>query len=68
VVIVRTGTPALLVGLFGGIAVWVTGFPAALVAARRRVERLAPVVAAASALVLGGFGTLFLLDGLATLL
>jgi threonine/homoserine/homoserine lactone efflux protein len=68
VLVVRTGTLALLVGLFGGIAVWVAGFPAALVAARRRVERLAPMVTAVSALVLGGFGTLFLLDGLTTLL
>jgi threonine/homoserine/homoserine lactone efflux protein len=66
--VVETGTPALLVGLFGGIALWVGGFPATLVAARQRVERLAPVVAAVSALVLGGFGTVFLLDGLAALL
>jgi hypothetical protein len=56
------------VGLFGGIAIWVGGFPATLVAARDRVDRLAPAVAAASALVLGGFGTLFLLDGLDTFL
>jgi threonine/homoserine/homoserine lactone efflux protein len=63
--VVDTGTPALLVGLFGGIALWVGGFPATLVAAHQRVERLAPVVAGVSAVVLGGFGTLFLLDGLA---
>ena len=68
VLIVETGTPALVLGLFGGIAVWITGFPATLVAARRRVESLAPLVAGASALVLGGFGTLFLIDGLTTLL
>jgi threonine/homoserine/homoserine lactone efflux protein len=65
--IVNTGTAALLVGLFGGILVWIVGFPATLVAARRRVEALAPVVAGASALVLAGFGTLFLVDGMTTL-
>ena len=66
--IVQTGTAALLVGLFGGIAVWIVGFPATLVAARRRVESLAPLVAGVSALVLAGFGTLFLADGVTTLL
>ncbi len=68
VLVVHTGTPALLVGLFGGILLWIVGFPGALVAGRRRVESLAPVVAGLSALVLGGFGALFLLDGLGTLL
>ncbi|MWG36428.1 LysE family transporter [Halomarina oriensis] len=68
VLVVETGSPALLVGLFGGIACWVTGFPAALVAAERRVERLTPVVAVASALVLAGFGVYFLYDAARTLL
>ncbi len=66
--VVRTGSPALLLGLFGGIAVWITGFPAALVAAERRIASLTPVVAGLSGLVLGGFGALFLWDGLSTLL
>jgi threonine/homoserine/homoserine lactone efflux protein len=66
--VVRTGSATLLVGLFGGIVVWIVGFPAALVAARRRVERLTPVVAGVSALVLGGFGVLFLVDAATTLL
>ncbi len=66
--VVRTGSPALLVGLFGGIAVWVTGFPAALVAAERRVDALAPVVAGVSAVVLGGFGVYFLYDAATTVL
>ncbi|MFB6080432.1 MAG: LysE family transporter [Haloferacaceae archaeon] len=65
--VVTTGSPALLLGLFGGIAVWVTGFPAALVAAGRRVDAFAPLVAGASALVLAGFGTLFLVDAVGTL-
>jgi len=58
--VVRTGHPGLLAGLFGGILLWITGFPATIVAARRRVERLAPVVAWLSAVLLAGFGLLFL--------
>ncbi|WP_254273734.1 LysE family translocator [Haloarcula marina] len=58
--VVRTGHPVLLAGLFGGIALWITGFPAAIVAARNRVERVAPVVASVSAVVLALSGLLFL--------
>ena len=65
--VVETGSPALVVGFFGGIGLWVTGFPGALVAAKRRVEALAPVVAALSALLLGGFGVAFLFDAARTL-
>jgi len=60
--VVETGSPALVVGLFGGIGLWITGFPASLAAAGRRVDRLAPVVASGSALVLAGFGVVFLAD------
>jgi threonine/homoserine/homoserine lactone efflux protein len=60
--VVETGSPALVIGLFGGIGLWITGFPATLVAAGRRVDRLAPVVAGGSALVLFGFGMAFLAD------
>jgi threonine/homoserine/homoserine lactone efflux protein len=67
-VVVTTGSPALLVGLFAGIGCWIVGFPASLVAAGRRVDAFAPVVAGASALVLAGFGTVFLLDAVRTLL
>jgi threonine/homoserine/homoserine lactone efflux protein len=67
-VVVETGSPALLVGLFGGIVVWIVGFPGALVAGNRRVDALAPVVATGSAVVLAGFGLFFLWDGLGTLL
>jgi threonine/homoserine/homoserine lactone efflux protein len=62
VLVVETGSPALLVGLFGGIGCWITGFPAALVAAEHRVERLTPAVAVLSAVVLAGFGGYFLYD------
>jgi len=65
--VVETGSPALVIGFFGGIGLWVTGFPGALVAAKRRVEALAPVVAALSALLLGGFGVAFLFDAARTL-
>jgi threonine/homoserine/homoserine lactone efflux protein len=68
VLVVQTGSAALLVGLFVGIAIWITGFPATLVAARRRVEGLAPLVAGGSALVLAGFGVAFCWQALTTLL
>jgi threonine/homoserine/homoserine lactone efflux protein len=65
--VVRTGSPALIVGFFLGIALWVTGFPAALRAAQRRVAAFTPVVAGGSALVLAGFGVVFLVDAVRTL-
>ncbi|WP_336336961.1 LysE family translocator [Haloarcula brevis] len=61
---VQTGHPVLLGGFFGGIGLWITGFPAAIVAARARIERLAPLVAWVSAAVLAGTGVLFLLRAL----
>jgi threonine/homoserine/homoserine lactone efflux protein len=61
---VQTGHPVLLVGFFGGIGLWITGFPATIVAARTRIERLAPLIAWASAAVLAGTGVLFLLRAL----
>ncbi len=67
-VVVQTGSVALLVGLFGGIVVWIVGFPAALIAAGKRVDRLTPLVAVVSAVVLGGFGVAFLYDAATTLL
>ncbi|WP_435345518.1 LysE family translocator [Haloarchaeobius sp. HRN-SO-5] len=65
--VVQAGSPALLVGFFGGILVWVAGFPATLVAVGSRVDRFAPVVAGASAVVLAGFGVFFLVDAVTTL-
>ena len=64
IVIVETGSPTLLVGFFGGIVLWITAFPAALVAAERRSDAMAPVVAHLSAAVLAGFGIYFLVDAL----
>ena len=61
-VVVETGHPALLAGLFAGILAWIVGFPAALSAAERRTEAVAPVVAALSAAVLALFGVYFLYD------
>ena len=66
--VVQTGSPALVVGFFAGILVWVTGFPATLVTAERRVESFAPIVAGTSAVVLAGFGLLFLSDAARSLL
>ena len=66
--VVQTGSVAVVVGLFGGIAVWILGFPATLVWLGERVDALAPLVAGVSALVLAGFGVVFLWDGLSTLL
>jgi hypothetical protein len=65
--VVSTGSPLLLIGFFAGIALWITCFPAALVAAGRRIDAVAPVVAYGSAAVLVGFGALFLADALGTL-
>ncbi|WP_135533500.1 LysE family translocator [Halostella pelagica] len=66
--VVETGSPALLVGFFGGIVLWVVGFPAALVSAGRRTDAFAPAVAYVSAAVLAGFGVVFLSDAAGTLL
>jgi len=64
---VTTGGPIIVVGFFGGIALWITGFPAALVAAGRRVDSFAPAVAYLSAVVLALAGVSFLYDGATTL-
>jgi len=64
---VATGSPVIVVGFFAGIAVWIVGFPAALVAAGRRVDALAPAVAYASAAVLALAGLSFLSEAVGTL-
>ncbi len=66
--VVTTGSPAILGGFFAGIFGWVLGFPAVLVAAERRTETFAPLVAVGSALVLAGFGAFFLFDAATTVL
>ncbi|MFA9425303.1 LysE family translocator [Natronorubrum sp. A-ect3] len=63
VLVVQTGSPSLLAGFFAGIAVWIIVYPAALVAADRRVDSFAPMIAAASGAVLAGFGVWFLWAG-----
>ncbi len=62
--VVETGSVALLGGFFTGIGLWIVSFPATLVVIGRRVDAFAPVVAAGSALVLGGFGVIFAYSGL----
>ncbi|WP_433624326.1 LysE family translocator [Halomicrococcus sp. NG-SE-24] len=64
---VTTGGPVIVVGFFGGIALWIAGFPAALVAAGRRVDSFAPAVAYLSAVVLALAGLSFLFDAATTL-
>ncbi|WP_440006092.1 LysE family translocator [Halomicrococcus sp. SG-WS-1] len=64
---VTTGSPVIVVGFFGGIALWIAGFPAALVAAGRRVDSFAPAVAYLSAVVLALAGLSFLFDAATTL-
>lgn len=54
-------------GFFGGIVLWITGFPAALVAAGERVNALGRAIAYGSALVLVWFGAVFLWDSISTL-
>ncbi len=66
--VVETGSAMLLAGFFGGILVWVGGFPAMLVAAESRMDAVAPAVAYASAGILALFGVLFLSDAARTLL
>ncbi|PSP74824.1 lysine transporter LysE [Halobacteriales archaeon QS_3_64_16] len=66
--VVSTGSPLLLIGFFAGIGLWITCFPAALVAAGRQIDALAPAVAYGSAAVLVAFGALFLADALGSLL
>ena len=66
--VVSTGSPALIVGFFAGILLWITGFPAALVRIGRRVDAFAPAVAALSALVLAVFGLVFLADAASAVL
>ncbi|MUW14609.1 LysE family translocator [Halorubrum sp. CBA1125] len=65
--VVATGSPALIGGLFLGVLVWIVGFPTGLVAAERRIETFAPAVAVGSAAVLAGFGAFFLYDAATTL-
>ncbi len=65
---IETGSPALLLGFFAGIAIWVVAYPAGLVAAGDRINALAPIVSAGSALVLAGFGLVFCWLGVAGLL
>jgi Putative threonine efflux protein len=62
-VIIETGSPALIIGFFIGITVWITGFPATLIKIGQRINTLVPVVAVGSAIVLAGFGVVFILRG-----
>ncbi len=63
VVVVETGSPALLGGFFAGIGLWIVAFPGGLVRIGRRVDAFAPVVAGLSGVVLAGFGVVFLWVG-----
>jgi threonine/homoserine/homoserine lactone efflux protein len=58
--VISTGSPIIVVGFFGGIVLWITGFPTALVTAGKRVDAFAPAVAYLSAAVLALAGLSFL--------
>ncbi|WP_227354686.1 LysE family translocator [Haladaptatus salinisoli] len=64
---VTTGGPVIVASFFAGIALWITGFPAALVAAGKRVDSFAPAVAYLSAGVLALAGAAFVYDAATTL-
>jgi len=66
--VVETGSPALLGGFFLGVLSWVTLFPVSLVAAEKRIQAIGPVIAVASAAVLGGFGLYFLYNAATAIL
>jgi len=66
-IVIQTGSVALLGGFFGGIGLWITSYPAAVVALGERSDRAAPAVAGVSAAVLAIFGLVFVVDGLTTL-
>jgi threonine/homoserine/homoserine lactone efflux protein len=61
------GGPVTVAGFFAGILLWITGFPATLVAAGERVDRFGPAVAWLSALALAGFGVSFLASAVGAL-
>jgi threonine/homoserine/homoserine lactone efflux protein len=59
--------PLTLVGFFGGIALWITLFPAALRTAGNTIDALGTAIAYGSGIVLAGFGVVFLWDAVGTL-
>ncbi len=65
--VVQTGSAALLIGFFAGIAVWILSYPAALVSVGRRIDAFAPIVSLLSGVVLAGFGVVFLVMALSGL-
>lgn len=64
---IRTGNAAIVIGFFAGIGLWITLFPLALSRASRRIDGFAPLIAGTSALVLAGFGLVFLYRAIALL-
>ncbi|MDZ7850848.1 MAG: LysE family transporter [Halodesulfurarchaeum sp.] len=56
-----------IAGFFGGILLWITFFPTALLRAGKTVSSFGTVIAYGSALVLGWFGIVFLWDSVTTL-
>ncbi|GAB7018440.1 LysE family translocator [Halostagnicola bangensis] len=61
--VVQTGSAALLLGFFIGIAAWIVSYPAALVSVGRRIDAFAPAISVLSGVVLLGFGVVFLVMG-----
>ncbi len=67
-VVVETGSPALIVGFFVGVLLWVIVYPASLVAVGDRLDAAAPIIALLSGVVLALFGIGFVLDAVTTVL
>lgn len=63
-VVIKTGDPVLIVGLFMGILLWILSFPASLIVLDRRHQWAGQTIAYGSAMILAIFGVTFLLDGL----
>ncbi len=64
----NTGGFSIIFGFFGGILIWITGFPFILNYGKARINKFAPAIGVLSAIVLVSFGFIFLYNSLFSLL